>query len=88
MSETSPTYVLIVQMVVKQGKHGPYAVAKSTELGSVTFSLDSPVWTENRYPERGVYVVLSDLQKKRAGWRAQQGRFLRPTDKQSGTSNE
>jgi hypothetical protein len=88
MSESQPTYQAIVEKVIRRGKHGPYAVASSTELGSVTFSLDPPVWNEEAYPDRGTYVVLSNIQKKRAGWRARHGRFLRPADEQPVTSNQ
>ena len=70
----------VVQKVVKDGQHGPYAVAKDERLGSVTFSLTSDVWQEKRLPEAGSVVVLEDFQKKRAGWRAMSARFLRPDD--------
>ena len=73
------TAVGIVQRTV-DGKHGPYAVASSESLGNVTFSLDPTVWLEKDPPERGEEVVLSDLRKKRAGWRAHSARFLRPSD--------
>lgn len=74
-------YVGIVEKIVLNGKHGAYAVARCEELGSVTFSLDKPVWRERSKPEEGVYVMLSDVQQKRAGWRAMRGRFVRPSDK-------
>ena len=70
----------VVQKVVRDGQHGPYAVARDEKLGSVTFSLTPDVWLENRLPESGSEVVLEDFQKKRAGWRAQRGRFLDPSD--------
>lgn len=73
----------VVQKTVSNGRHGPYAVATSDEMtGSITFSLDPPVWQEDDVPESGVSVLLSDLRKKRAGWRALSGRFLRPSDEQ------
>lgn len=73
----------IVQAIVPGGKHGPYAVATSDELGgSVTFSLGTDVWHERNIPEPGVQVFLCDLQKKRAGWRAMYGRLYRPSDEQ------
>ena len=76
------TYVAIVQTIVKNGKHGPYAVVQLDELGFVTFSLKEEVWTEKKFPELGSYVVLSDITKKRGGWRADHGRFLQPSDNQ------
>ncbi len=75
-------YPAVVDRVILNGKHGPYAVALSESLGMITFSLSAHVWREESYPETGVWVVLYDLRKKRAGWRAQQGRYLRPSDEQ------
>ena len=73
----------IVQAIVLNGKHGPYAVATSEKVdGSITFSLSRSVWQERGVPEQGVYVRLSRLRKKRDGWRAHHGRFLRPSDEQ------
>ena len=75
--------VAVVQNVITDGNHGPYAVATSEQIkGSVTFSLDPTVWKEDRRPEAGEKVVLSNLVGKRAGWRAKQGRFFRPSDEQ------
>lgn len=72
----------IVQSV-QNGRHGRYAVATSSEVeGSITFTLDSTVWQEKDEPERGMSVILSDLRKKRAGWRAMSGRYFRPGDQQ------
>lgn len=79
MTNSLDTVVGIVQRTV-DGKHGPYAVASVVSLGNVTFSLDSHVWTEKDPPQRGEEVILSDLRKKRAGWRAHSVRFLRPSD--------
>lgn len=76
----------VVQKVVRNGQHGPYAVAQDDRLGSVTFSLTPDVWQEKRFPEAGSEVVLWDFQKKRAGWRAMSARFLRPED--IGNSNQ
>lgn len=78
-------YKAIVQEVISQGRHGPFAVARSKELqGSVTFSLaDEKQWPKADWPERGTYVILSKLRKKRAGWRAQQARYLGPSDEDS-----
>jgi hypothetical protein len=73
----------IVEKIIPDGAHGPYAVAFSEELGSVTFSLDPGIWLEQEWPERGTYVILSCIRKKRAGWRAHSGRFLTPSDEQT-----
>lgn len=74
-------YKAIVEKVIAKGHHGPYAVANSDQLaGSITFSLNKPVWQEEDWPEPGTYVALSALREKRAGWRAQQGRFWEPSD--------
>lgn len=71
----------VVEKIVPGGRHGPYAVASSESVkGSVTFSLDKPVWKEDRFPERGTFVILSDLVKKPSGWRAMKVRFFRPHD--------
>lgn len=69
----------VVEKVI-EGKHGPYAVVSSRELGSVTLSLTSPVWSEDQHPEPGTYIVFTQVTKKRAGWRAQHGRFFQPSD--------
>ena len=73
-------YRAIVEKIIDKGQHGPYAVAKGKELDNITFSLKSPVWEEEDWPEPGMYVVLSRVRKKRAGWRANRGRFLKPSD--------
>lgn len=76
----SNVYQAVVDKIIPRGRHGPYAVARCQDLGMVTFSLDPPVWQEGEYPELGTYVVLSKIRKKRAGWRAQSGRFVTPFD--------
>ena len=68
--------------IVPNGKHGAYAVVSIKDLGFVTFLLASPVWEEETWPEEGTSVVLSNVTKKRAGWRAGSVRFFRPTDEQ------
>ena len=70
----------VVEKVVVDGSHGPYAVAWDKTLGSVTFSLGPDVWKERDNPERGLEVVLEDFQKKRGGWRAMSARLFRPED--------
>ncbi len=74
------TYTAYVQKVLAKGKHGPYAVAREETIGLITFALDRDVWHEETWPEQGSCVMLSDVQKKRAGWRALKGRFFRPED--------
>jgi len=76
----SESYQAIVEKVYRSGPHGPYAVAKNDALGSITFSLGKKVWEETIEPEPGTYVLLSQITKKRAGWRAGSGRFVRPSD--------
>ena len=73
-------YEVIVNTIEPNGKHGPYAVAHDKDLGPISFALTKPVWEEEERPELGTYVILSKLTKKRAGWRANHGRFLRPSD--------
>ncbi len=75
-------YQAIVEKIILGGRHGPYAVARSPELGSITFSLDSEIWQEKDWPEPGICVMLSQIRKKRAGWRAKHGRFINPSDEQ------
>lgn len=63
------------------GRHGPYVFARSAEIrGSITFSLNPQVWQESSQPTEGEIVVLSDLRRKDAGWRAHCARFMRPGD--------
>ena len=81
-------YTVVVEKVVTNGKHGPYAVGSSEELGLITFSLQAPVWNETDHPEGGSIVILSGITKKRAGWRANHGRFLRPSDAQPTTQKQ
>lgn len=74
----------VVQKVVSEGKHGPFVVASSDGLkGSITFSLEPNVWQEEEWPEEGMFVFLGKLRQKRAGWRAKQGRFWKPSDEQT-----
>jgi hypothetical protein len=77
-----PEYRGVVQSVINDGKHGSYAVAKSDLIeGSITFSLEPEVWTEEAMPREGFEVILGDVRRKRAGWRAYSARFVRPTDR-------
>lgn len=76
------SYQAMLEKTVKEGKHGPYAVTRSDLLGLVTFSLDKPVWQEEEWPEPGTIIVVSDLIKKKSGWRARNARFFEPGDEQ------
>lgn len=82
------TFTAVVQKVVSEGSHGPYAVAilkplVATIEGSVTFSLLPPAWQEKDYPSQGQVVILSDLTQKRAGWRAETARYTTTSDEQA-----
>src|SRR4030042_5117372 len=73
----------VVQMVV-EGDRGPYAVATASDFeGSITFSLDPSVWQESIRPGRGPHVILSNRERKQAGWRANKVRLLKPEDEQA-----
>lgn len=79
----------VVQKIIQEGDHGPFAVATSESIdGSITFSLEPTVWKENEWPEQGLVIVLGKLRKKRSGWRAKEGRFLKPSDEQTETRNQ
>ncbi len=73
-------YCGIIEKIIRDGKHGPYAVISSEVLGPVTMALDQSVWRESEWPDPGTYVIFSQVIKKRAGWRTKQGRFLQPSD--------
>jgi len=71
-----------VQKIVS-GRHGRYAVATSEDvLGSITFSLNFPYWKETEDPDPGTVVSLSNLRKKRDGWRAMRARDLKLTEEE------
>jgi len=84
--QEAPKYPAIVQKVFPHGRHGPYAKARSETLGSVTFSLDQSVWREAEWPQEGEWIVMEDIRKKRAGWRAEKCRLMRPEDTTATTS--
>jgi len=71
-------YRAIVEKVFKTGPHGPYAVARSKELGSITFSLKPETWKEEEWPEPRECVTLEKMRKHAAGWRAKEARFVKP----------
>ena len=74
------SYRAIVEKVITEGRHGPYAVARSDQIGSITFSLDRKVWQEEEWPDTGTCVILMRVRQKRAGWRAEFGRYVIPSD--------
>lgn len=77
--------IVAVITKISNGRNGPFAIAvpeQDCSMGSLTFSLNKPCWNESTLPEAGIYVVLSSLTKKSAGWRADQGRFFKPSDEQ------
>lgn len=74
------SYSAVVEKVIDKGKHGAYVVARTEDLGVVTFALDKDVWREEHQPEPGDRVLLSQVIQKRAGWRAKQARALNPSD--------
>jgi len=77
------SYKALVEKVILDGRHGPYAVARTEALKDpVTFSLERNVWNESIHPDEGAYVMLSQVRKKRAGWRAERARFFEPADEQ------
>ena len=85
--EQSAQQLRAVVQAVADGKHGPYAIAEADSSsmwqpidGSVTFAIAENVWAENVWPSAGEVVVLAQLRKKRAGWRAMKARFLQSSD--------
>ena len=80
MEKKEREYMAVIEKIVKDGKHGPYAVARSDEIGLITFALNEKVWKEKDIPEPGMIVFLSEVRKKRAGWRALIGRYMCPSD--------
>jgi len=82
MSNNEQSYEAMVEKVMPKGPHGPYGIARSEGIeGSITFSLNQPVWQNgNEKPDPGTYVFLSGIYKKRAGWRASHARLVTPED--------
>ena len=75
----------VVRRVYPNGKKGPYALAREEGTNvKITFSLEKPVWNEDKWPEVDDHVVLSELRKK-SQWRAESGRFFQPSDKRQST---
>lgn len=84
MPQNAKDYKAIVNKIIPDGRHGPYAVAYSEEAGeSLTFFLGPTVWQDAEWPEPGTVVMLSKITRKRAGWRAGCGRLFRLSDEQS-----
>jgi len=81
MPQGVESYKAVVEKIIQDGRHGPYAVAYSEAAGkSLTFSLDSKVWQDDELPELGTWVMLSKITRKSAGWRAGCGRLFRLSD--------
>ncbi len=72
----------IVRRVVRDEGREPYVVttAESFQEGSITFSLNPQVWSEDRDPEPSSEVIMTKLEKRRNGWRALSARFRTPQD--------
>ena len=88
-----------VTTVVESGPHGPYFAAFVTDRRNsglpetertkfITCSLRPEFWKEERWPEKGQAVILSDFTEKPAGWRANVGRFKRPSDEKQPSTQE
>jgi hypothetical protein len=75
-----PAYYRAVVCQIDSGPYGHYAVTHHSGLGSISFSLRPGVWKESQAPERGDYVILSDVKRNRGGWRALTARFEKPGD--------
>lgn len=81
MSARNASWIRAVVHSVRDGPHGPYAIATADGIeGSVTFLLQPPVWREKTRPEGGVHVLLKDIHLKNAGWRAGRGKYFRLGD--------
>lgn len=84
----------VVERIDLKGMHGPYFEARPKDLkirkrlGNITVSLEKRVWLEVDWPEEGLEVLLWDLRKKKAGWRAYKARFVRPEDEQENNREE
>lgn len=78
--------IATVGSITPDGRSGPYAtaVAKGVE-GTITFSLDPPVWDGAVAPPPGAAVFLSDIYMHRVGnvekgWRSLSARLATPAD--------
>ena len=78
--------IATVGSVNQAGPKGPYATAVGEDIeGTITFSLEPPVWQETFYPPEGAGVFLSGIYMHRAGsenkgWRATSARLVKPSD--------
>jgi hypothetical protein len=76
-------HIIAIVQGILIGAHGEFVVTTARGIpGSITFSLSPDVWHEESRPQQGIKVVVSDLRKKRAGWRAYHARYMRPSDQQ------
>lgn len=65
----------------------PFAECTPLEFGqidgdTVRFSISFPVWKEEKTPQQGQVVMLSDLRKTQQGWRAMNARFPKENELQ------
>lgn len=85
MSDSDQLVALVQKTISSKvvGK-GSYAVTTSEGVdGSVTFSLNKPIWAESEWPEPGTYVILTGVFKTRSGWRARKARLYGLRDENS-----
>lgn len=80
----------IVEGIVTEharGKHGLYMVAHSDQVktrgGWITFDFNA--WEEDpsKFPPKPGAKVLLKIHETTGGWRADEARFLRPSDSES-----
>jgi len=86
VSKESSVFEAAVEKVEESRHGGFYAVARIVSADKtrrvVTFSLESPVWTEKSHPDPGTIVLLGDVRRKVSGWRAHSARFKRLEDEE------
>jgi hypothetical protein len=74
-------YLAVVRDIIENGQYGAYGVAVSAQIrGTITFSLSPEVWQNKVKPQPGFEILVWDIVKKPAGWRALQARLFKPSD--------
>lgn len=79
----APSILKAVVHQIYSGPHGDYVFALSQDSGPITkltFSLESHTWKEQKRPNNGEVVCLTNLIEKRAGWQAREARFWSTDD--------